>query len=78
MCYIHTILSSLKKVRKFWEFPGGLVAKDSALSLLWIRSLLWRGFNSWPGSFCMLQMQAPPPKKGKEILTHAIKDTDES
>ena len=29
------------------EFPGGLVVKDSALSLLWL------GFNLWPGNFCM-------------------------
>ena len=26
-----------------WEFPGGLVVKDSLLSLLWLR------FSPWPG-----------------------------
>ena len=35
--------------------------KDPALSLLWLRSLLWRGFNPWPGNSPMLQTQ--PPKK---------------
>ena len=29
------------------EFPGGLVVKDLALSLL------WRGFDPWPGNFLM-------------------------
>ena len=37
-----------------WEFPGGLVVKDLVLSLLWLRSLLWRGFNPWPRKCCML------------------------
>ena len=26
--------------------------KDLALSLLWLRLLLWHGFSSWPGNFC--------------------------
>ena len=29
------------------EFPGGLAVKDLALSLL------WRGFDPWPGDFCV-------------------------
>ena len=33
------------------EFPGGLVVKDSALSLLWL------GFDPWPGTFCITQLQ---------------------
>ena len=33
------------------EFPGGLVVKDSALSLLWLR------FDSWPGNFLMPWVQ---------------------
>ena len=32
-----------------WEFPGGPAVKDLALSLLWLRSLLWLGFDPWPG-----------------------------
>ena len=31
------------KNRLMMEFPGGLVIKDLALSLLWFRSLLWHG-----------------------------------
>ena len=39
------------------EFPSGLVVKDLALSLLWLR------FNPWPGNFHVLQAQ---PKNQKE------------
>ena len=28
------------------EFPGGLEVKDLVLSLLWLGSLLWRGFDA--------------------------------
>ena len=28
-------------------FPDGLVVKDPALSLLWLRSMLWCGFDPW-------------------------------
>ena len=35
------------------EFPGGLVVKDLALSLLWLGSLLWLVFQPWPKNFCM-------------------------
>ena len=35
------------------EFSGGLVVKDLALSLLWLRSLLWYGFDPWSGNFRM-------------------------
>ena len=27
--------------------------KDAALSLLWLRPLLWQGFDPWPGNFHM-------------------------
>ena len=33
------------------DFPGGLVAKDLALSMLWLR------LDPWPGNFCMPQVQ---------------------
>ena len=47
-----------------WEFPGGLVGKDLALSLLWLGSLLWRGeFDPWAGNFHMPQVW---PKKSKD------------
>ena len=41
-------------------FPGGLVAKDLALSLLWHR------FNPWPGNFRM--PQAWPKQTNKKHL----------
>ena len=44
-----------KKKSEGWEFPGGLVVKDSALSLLWI------GFNPWPRE--LPQAAGAPPKK---------------
>ena len=41
------------------EFPGGLVVKDPALSVRWLR------FDPWPGNFCM--PQAWPKNKEKEF-----------
>ena len=38
--------------------------KDSALSRLWLGSLLWRGLNPWPRNFCMPWEE---PKKGGGI-----------
>ena len=35
--------------------PGGLVVKDLVLSLLWLGSLKWHGFDPWPRNLCMLQ-----------------------
>ena len=42
------------------EFPGGLVVKDSVLSLLWL------GLNFWPRNFCRLWAQ--PKKKKKKVV----------
>ena len=36
------------------EFPGGLEVQRSGVSLLWLRTVLWCGFDPWPGNFCML------------------------
>ena len=41
--------------------------KDLALSLLWLRLMLWRRFSPWPGSFHMAQVQ-PKMKKGVKKL----------
>ena len=46
------------------EFPGSLVVKDLAFSLLRLGSLLWLRFNRWPGNFCMSWVQ--PLKKQKQ------------
>ena len=49
------------------EFPGGLVVKDSVLSLLWL------GLDPWPGNFCMLQVQLK--KKNKKTKKQKNKKT---
>ena len=49
-----------RKMATPWEFPGGTVVKDSALSQLWL------GFNSWPVTSTTVgipRFPAPPPKK---------------
>ena len=38
-------------------------AKDMVLSLLWLGSLLWHRFDSWPWNFHMLQACPPPQKR---------------
>ena len=40
--------------------------KQLVLSLLWLRPLLWRGFDPWPWNFHLLQMR-PKEKKKKGI-----------
>ena len=47
-------------------FPGGLVVKDLALSLL------LQEFNHCPGNFCMLPVQ--PKKKKKKKKSKKVKD----
>ena len=45
------------------DYESFLVAqwvKDLALSLLWLKLLLWLGFDLWPGNFHMLRAH---PKK---------------
>ena len=44
------------------DFPGGLTVKDPALSLLWLKSLLWLWFNPWLDNFCIPRVQPKPPK----------------
>ena len=36
-----------------WSYLVAKQIKDPALSLLWLRSLLWCRFDLWPGNFCM-------------------------
>ena len=35
------------------EFCGSTAIKNPALPLLWFGSLLWHGFDPWPGNFCI-------------------------
>lgn len=45
------------------EFPGGLVIKDPALSLLWL------GFSLWPRNFWMPWVQPTRETGGSERFT---------
>ena len=47
--YIKLTIIQINQNTSEREFPGGLLVKDPALSLLWL------GFDPWPGNFCMLQ-----------------------
>ena len=58
----HLKLKDLKSATEL-EFPGGLVVKDLALSLQWLRSLLRHGFYPWPKNLCI-----PMAKKKKLLL----------
>ena len=42
------------------EFPAGSAGKNPVLSLRWLGSLLWHGFNSWPKNSRMPWVQSPP------------------
>ena len=60
-----TFMITLEQKKVLKEFPSDLVVKDPALSLLWLGSPLWRGFNPWPRNFCMLQSMAKRKKETK-------------
>ena len=47
-----------------WSSLGAPWVKYLALSLLWLRWLLWRRFDPWIQNFCMPQVQ-PIKKKNK-------------
>ena len=44
--------------------------KDPVLSLLWLRPLLWCGFDPWPGNFRMLRAWL---KKKNQLLRNKMK-----
>ena len=48
--------------KEFWDFPGGLAFKDSALSLLWLR------FDPWPGNLCMPWVWSEKKKKKNSTI----------
>lgn len=58
--YLNT--TTVKHSKVFEDFPAAQWVMDLALALLWLRSLLWLGFDPWPGNFCILWVQ--PKKKG--------------
>ena len=41
------------KGQSSWNSQVAQWVKDPALSLLWFGSLLWLGFDPWPGIICM-------------------------
>ena len=49
----------------------GQQVKD-LVSLLWPRLLLWRGFDLWPGNFCMPADVVRKVKKRKEKYAGAV------
>ena len=54
------------KNKKYWSSLLTQQVKDPALSLQWLRSLLWRGFDPWPRNFRM------PQAWPKQISYHLI------
>lgn len=44
---------SRPKYYRIQDIPVAQRVKDPALSLHWLRLLLWLEFNPWPGSFYM-------------------------
>ena len=57
---LHTHHNGYHQKTRNREFPGGLVVKNLALSLLWLR------FDPWPRDFRKLQVQ---PKNSPEIIS---------
>lgn len=44
---VKLVMEFLRLKNKFLEFPGGILVKDFALSLLWLE------FDHWSGNFCV-------------------------
>ena len=51
------------------EFPGGLVVKDPALSLLWLESLMWHEFDPYPGTSTCHGSAPPIPTRMHLCIT---------
>ena len=48
-----------------WQLPGGIVNEDLVLSMLWLGSLLWHGFDPWAGNFKIKKTKQKKTKKKK-------------
>ena len=46
---------------------------DLGLSLQWLGSLLWHGFNPWPGNLHVLQAQHPPHRPKSILLLNFLR-----
>ena len=54
ICRVNRIAWSYNFKRTFfWSSLAAQWVKDLALSLLWLKSLLWYRFNPWSRKFCM-------------------------
>ena len=63
----------IEKLKNLSEFPGGSVDEGSLLSLLWLRSLLWHGFDPGPGtSACCGCSQRKEKKRERNNLSEVI------
>ena len=56
------------EMNKQWGFPGGSVDKD-------LMSLLWLGFDPWPGNFCMPQTEHKAASISNPHLSDSITST---
>ena len=61
--YIYKCVYIYIYIKESWSSLVAQQAEDPALSLLWLRPLLWHGFNPWPWEL-LHAMDMPPPKKG--------------
>lgn len=50
-----------------WSSLGAPWVKYLALSLLWLRWQLCRGFDPWPRTFCMPQARPKTKRKGRKL-----------
>ena len=71
-CYFQKILLKQNnieslKIRDCSSFVAHEI-KDLALSLQWLRSMLWCRFDSWPVNFHMLPMWQKKKQKNKKKL----------
>ena len=55
--------------RKSWSSLVLWQDKDLALSLLWLRLLLWYGFDPWPGN---VHMPWARPKKYRKLVENIM------
>ena len=71
--------TSIRCKNGLWEFPGGLAVKDLVVLLLWLGSLLWYGFNSWPRNLWMPLGgdQKKKKKKKKRVVCSWLEELGE-
>ena len=67
---VHTSVDIIKTTG-LWSSLVVQQVKDPALSLLWLWSLLWWGFNPRPRNFCTPQVQ---PRKKTPTGLYTLKE----